>query len=221
MLWIEQLRLAPLGEASGIALGAYVLGCCTTGYYLVRRRLGEDIRAHGSGSVGARNVGRLLGWSGFALTVLGDSGKGAFAVWTAQRLAQPSSLAALALLAVVAGHIWPVQLRFHGGKGVATSLGALAIYDFHLALAFAALFVFTSLMARKTVLPGLFAFACLPWVSAYLGQDAASVAQDYGKVLTTTFLAGLIGIAHRRNLIAELSNFAQRHLHPKEHISEP
>ncbi len=220
MQWIEQLQSAPLGEASAVALGAYALGCCTTGYYLVRWRLGEDIRALGSGSVGARNVGRALGWGGFALTVLGDFGKGALAVWAAHRFTESASLAALAMLAVVAGHIWPVQLRFRGGKGVATSLGALAVYDLQLALAFAALFICTSLLARRTVLPGLFAFACLPWVSAYLGQDAASIAQDYGKVLSTTILAGFIGIAHRRNLIDELSAFAQRRFHPEEHSSK-
>jgi acyl phosphate:glycerol-3-phosphate acyltransferase len=220
MQWIEQLESAPLGQAGAIALGAYALGCCTTGYYLVRWRLGEDIRSLGSGSVGARNVGRVLGWAGFTLTVLGDFGKGALAVWATQRFAGSLALDAVALLAVVAGHIWPVQLWFRGGKGVATSLGALAAYDLHLALAFAALFVCTSAIARKTVLPGLFAFACLPWVSAYLGQDAASIAQDYGKVLSTTILAGFVWIAHRRNLIDELSALAQRRFHPEEHSSK-
>ena len=74
---MEQLRSANWSQASCIALAAYLLGCFTPGYYLVRLRLGQDLRDLGSGSVGARNVGRLLGWRGFLLTVLGDFGKGA------------------------------------------------------------------------------------------------------------------------------------------------
>src|SRR5881296_2981108 len=168
MPWIDQLRSANWSEASWIALGAYLLGCFTTGYYLVRLRTGQDIRELGSGSVGAKNVGRLLGWTGFGVVVLGDSAKGAFAVWAAQHLTKEDWLVQLSLLAVVAGHAWPVQLRFRGGKGIATSLGGLLIYDYHLAVAYALLFGSAWAVLRKTVLPGLFAFACLPLVSLYL-----------------------------------------------------
>src|SRR2546428_443464 len=99
MLWIEQIQSANWNQASWIALGAYVLGCFTTGYYLVRLRTGQDIREQGSGSVGAKNVGRLLGWTGFALTLLGDFGKGAFAVWAASHWTKDPRYLALALLA--------------------------------------------------------------------------------------------------------------------------
>ena len=71
MPWIEQLQSANWSQASYIALSAYLLGCFTTGYYLVRMRTGQDIRELGSGSVGAKNVGRILGWRGFLTTVLG------------------------------------------------------------------------------------------------------------------------------------------------------
>ena len=121
MAWIEQLQSANWFQATGCALGAYLLGCLATGYYLVRARTGRDIREIDSGSTGARNVGRVLGKTGFGLTVLGDFGKGALAVWGARHWTHDHQLAALAMLAVVAGHIWPAQLRFRGGKGVATS----------------------------------------------------------------------------------------------------
>src|SRR5205823_2574598 len=137
MPWIEQLQSANWSQASFIALGAYILGCFTTGYYLVRLCRGADIRELGSGNVGAKNVGRTLGWIGFAMTLLGDLAKGAFVVWAARYLAKDDRLVLLAMLAVVAGHVWPVQLRFRGGKGMATTLGALLIYDHHLAIAFA------------------------------------------------------------------------------------
>ncbi len=69
-----------------IVLGSYLLGCFTTGYYLVRLLSGQDIRAVSSGNVGSRNVGRLLGPKGFILTFIGDAGKVMLAVWLAHRL---------------------------------------------------------------------------------------------------------------------------------------
>ena len=83
MAWVEQLQSANWFQATGCALGAYLLGCLATGYYLVRARTGRDIREFDSGSTGARNVGRMLGKTGFGLTVLGDFGKGMLAVWSA------------------------------------------------------------------------------------------------------------------------------------------
>lgn len=199
MPWIDQLRSANWIEASCVLLAAYILGCFTTGYYLVRARMGEDPRELGSGSVGARNVGRLLGWRGFLLTVFGDFGKGALAVWAAGHFATDDWLVALALLAVVTGHVWPAQLCFRGGKGMATSLGALLVYDWQLAVAFALLFAGGFAVLRKTVIPGLFALACLPLISAYLARGAA-------EVVGISALAGLVLIAHRKNLKTEFSN---------------
>src|SRR5215470_11509073 len=105
MLWIQQLRSANWTLAGWISLFSYLLGCFTTGYYLVRARLGQDIRELGSRSVGAKNVGRVLGWTGFSVTLLGDFGKGAFAVWAASHWTKDPRYLALAMLAVVTGHI--------------------------------------------------------------------------------------------------------------------
>jgi acyl phosphate:glycerol-3-phosphate acyltransferase len=214
MSWIEQLRSADWSEASCVSLAAYILGCFTTGYYLVRGRTGQDLRELGSGSVGARNVGRLLGWQGFLLTVLGDFGKGALAVWAARHFTTDDRLVVLALMAVVAGHVWPAQLHFRGGKGMATSVGALLVYDWQLALAFVFLFGTMFAALRKTVLPGLFALACLPLASAYLARGEA-------EVVGMTVLAGMVLIAHRRNLMTEFSNFLdRRNVHPKHESPE-
>src|SRR5205823_4683693 len=168
MPWIDQLQPANWNQASGIALGAYALGCFTTGYYYVRLRTDQDIRDLGSGSVGARNVGRVLGWPAFCVTLAGDFVKGACAVWAAQHFTTDPRLVGLALLAVVAGHLWPAQLRFHGGKGIATSLGGLLVYDYRLAIGCAALFRGAGATLRTTVLPGLIAVACLPRASIYM-----------------------------------------------------
>jgi len=205
MAWIDQLQPANWNRASGIALGAYILGCFTTGYYYVRLRTEQDIRELGSGSVGAKNVGRVLGWRGFFLTLMGDFAKGAFAVWAAQHFTPDNRLIEVALLAVVAGHVWPAQLRFHGGKGIATSLGGLLVYDYRLALVFAVLFCCAYATFRKTVLPGLFAFACLPLASMYMywGPDPA-------RIVSISLLAALILLTHRKNLSEEFFHFVER-----------
>lgn len=203
MPWIEQLRQADWSRAGCIGFAAYALGCFTAGYYLVRWRTGQDIREVGSGSVGARNVWRLLGRQGFLATVLCDFGKGALAVWGARHFATDGRLVTLAMLGVVAGHLWPVQLRFRGGKGMATSLGALLIYDWQLAVAFLLFFGGALAVLRKTVLPGLIALACLPFTSLWLGRGAA-------EVIGCSILAGLVLLAHRRNLASEISLLLER-----------
>jgi glycerol-3-phosphate acyltransferase PlsY len=203
MPWIEQFRSADWTRAGCICLAAYALGCFTAGYYLVRWRTGQDIREVGSGSVGARNVGRLLGWRGFLATVLGDFGKGALAVCAARQFTTDDRLVALAMPGVVAGHLWPVQLRFRGGKGMAAALGALLIFDYRLAAPFALLFAGAFAAMRKTVVPGLFALACLPLASWWLGHGAAEVAG-------CLMLAALVLFAHRKNLAAEISQCLER-----------
>ena len=199
------MQPANWNRASGIALGAYIIGCFTTGYYYVRLRTEQDIRDLGSGSVGAKNVGRVLGWRGFFVTLLGDFAKGAFAVLAARNLTSDYRLVALALLAVVVGHVWPLQLRFHGGKGIATSLGGLLVYDYRLALIFAVIFVGAFATLRKTVLPGLFAFACLPFATMYMYWEP-----DPARVIAILVLAALILLTHRKNLSDEFFHFLER-----------
>jgi glycerol-3-phosphate acyltransferase PlsY len=203
MSWLEQFRATNWGEASLSAIGAYMLGCFATGYYLVRAVRGTDIRTVASGSVGARNVSRVLGRTGFFLTTLGDALKGSLAVWAARHFFPDDRLAIAALLAVVAGHIWPVQLRFRGGKGVATSIGALLVYDWRLIVVYVAVFACGLLIARKTVLPGLFAFVCLPAAAFWLHRDGFELA-------TLTCLAGMIVFAHRTNLADEIPALVAR-----------
>ena len=136
MSFIQQIfgPSVPPAQISAALSAGYLLGCLTLGYYLVRWQTGQDIRQTGSGSVGAKNVGRVLGVGGFMLTVLADLAKGALAVWLVSHYLADERLAALAMLAVVMGHIWPAQLGFHGGKGVATAFGAMLVYDPRMAL---------------------------------------------------------------------------------------
>jgi len=200
---MEQFQSANWSQASWIALGAYALGCFATGYYLVKLRTGQDIRELGSGTVGAKNVGRVLGWPGFALTVLGDFAKGAFAVWAVKYFTTDDHLLLLAILAVVAGHVWPVQLFFRGGKGFATSMGGLLLYDYHLVVALTVIFMIALAVFRRTVLPGLFAFSCLPLVCMWEQHNAP-------RAVGISMLAALVLLAHRRNLVEEFSLLVER-----------
>lgn len=203
MNWVEQLQSANWVQMAVYALGAYVLGCFATGYYLVRALKGTDIRNVDSGSVGARNVSQVLGRSGFVLTTLGDVAKGVLAVWTTQHLTGDNQLAALALLAVTVGHIWPAQLHFRGGKGVATSLGALLIYDWRLGVGYGVIFLGGFALTGKTILPGLFGYLCLPVAAYWLNRDGL-------QTTVMAILAAMVLFAHRRNIVEEFPALAAR-----------
>jgi len=144
---------------------AYSLGCVQTGYYLVRAVTGQDLRSIGSGVTGARNVGRVLGRRGFVLTLLVDGGKGALAVAVAGWLGASPLAEAAALLAVAVGHVWPVQLRFSGGRGVAVGLGALAVFDIRLLGVLAAVTLLVCAVSRRFQVGGLVGFAAIPFAA--------------------------------------------------------
>jgi len=204
MMWIEQLQSAHWLRATGCALGAYALGCFATGYYLVRARTGQDIREIESGSIGARNVGRVLGKPGYLLTTLGDMAKGALAVWFMAEFTGYNRMAmALGTLAVVVGHVWPMQLSFRGGKGVATSFGALLVFDYRVALTILALFLGGLVVTRKSLFPAMFVYAGLPLVDWGFIHDGLTAT-------LMTVLAAIILFAHRRNLAEEMTALLTR-----------
>jgi len=214
MAWAEQMQAVGVLETLGCVLGAYALGCFSTGYYLVRARTGRDIREFESGNIGARNVSRLLGRTGFVITFAGDFTKGVLAVWAARYFSGSDLVAAMAMSCVVAGHIWPATLHFHGGKGVATSLGALLAYDPQLAVAFVLCCLPGVLLLRRIILPGMLAYACLPVAGWWLHRNPV-------EATLLGVLAGLVILAHRRNLAQEIPGFTNRRdLSAKPHSPE-
>jgi glycerol-3-phosphate acyltransferase PlsY len=187
----------PYGKETLVMLAGYALGCFTSGYYLVRWRTGEDIRSLGSGSVGATNVSRVLGLPGFCLTVSCDFGKGMLAMWLAEYFRINPTATMLTMLAVTTGHVWPAQLWFRGGKGVATSLGALLMFGYFIALTFTGLFLALYGVVRNFVLAGLLAFAITPLALFLLDFSLTSV---FG----LSALALVILVAHRKNIPDEI-----------------
>lgn len=106
-------------------VAAYLIGGIPFGYLLVRWRKGVDVRTQGSGNIGATNVLRTTGKGLGIVTLLLDIGKGALAVWLMDLATGGEALwMSLAALAVIAGHAFPVFLKFQGGKAVASFVGA-------------------------------------------------------------------------------------------------
>src|SRR5947207_1159289 len=191
------MHYLPYAKETLVILAGYSLGCFTSGYYLVRWRTGEDLRLLGSGSVGATNVGRVLGKSGFLLMVFIEFCQGLVAVWLAEYYGLNPAGTVLTMVAVAIGHIWPIQLWLHGGKGVATSLGAVLMFDYSIAAIFAVMFLVLFGALRSVVLAGLLAFAVTPLALLMLDFPLNSV---FG----LSALALLILIAHRKNIPEEI-----------------
>jgi len=172
---------------------AYLLGGICTGYYLVRFKANLDIREHGSGGVGARNVGRILGRSGLFITMFGDALKGLVAVVLAREFEVADPAVSLVLVAVIAGHIWPLPLQFRGGRGIATATGAYLAYDPFLVLLLMGITIVLTVFRRGVTISGLAAFLLLPLVAYALGRPVHAVAALAGS-------AAIILFAHRERI---------------------
>jgi acyl phosphate:glycerol-3-phosphate acyltransferase len=142
---------------------AYLLGAIPFGYLLVKWKTGADVRATGSGNIGATNVLRTTGRGAGIATLLLDIAKGYLAVWLAGRLTADNVWwTSAAVLAVMAGHAFPVFLNFKGGKAVASFIGAfLRLTPIPLA-AVLAVFVIVVAVTRHISLGSIVAAATFP-----------------------------------------------------------
>ena len=186
------------GVVAGLAVtaAAYLLGCLTAGWYIVRWRTGGDLRTMGSGSLGGRNTARAVGlrWAAVASGV--DLAKGALAV--ALGLAVAPGWVGAAMVAVVLGHVRPIQLGGRGGRGLAPGFGALAVAAPPVAIATAALFAVLAVLFRSTLVPVLVAAVVAPVGAAWLGLPAGVVAGTAGA-------AAVVLLAHAAPLRALLA----------------
>lgn len=204
MAWPAQFQPDDVVPALGCAIGAYAIGCFATGYYLVKARTGRDIREIESGNIGAKNVGRVLGRTGFWLTVFGDFIKGSLAVFAAQYFTNNDQrMAAIAVLFVVIGHIWPAPLHWRGGKGVVTSGGAMLVYDYRLVLIYGAVVALGFAFTRRMTMPGLAAYLLIPFAGYWLNHNNF----EFAMLITLT---ALILFAHRQNIFEAFPALAGR-----------
>jgi len=163
--------------ASGAVVGAYLLGSVSFAVVVSRLFGLADPRSYGSGNPGATNVLRSGNKAAAILTLLGDGAKGWLAVFLAARYELPSSVVALVALAVFFGHLFPLFLRFKGGKGVATAAGVLLALDWRLGLSVLAIWLLTAFASRYSSLGALLAAAATPLLAGMLwGMTGATLA---------------------------------------------
>lgn len=192
-----------------IGLAAYLIGSIPFGFLLVWMFLKEDIRAKGSGNIGATNVVRSGAKKLGALTFLLDACKGAAAVLLVSRIALVPGLAsvplqnatAVAALCVILGHIYTVWLRFKGGKGVATALGVFLAIAPLAALLGLGVFVLVFSLSKYVSLASILSAIVFPPAALLLPHAA------YGTWLTgVIFIVPVIVIAKHHQNIARLLN---------------
>ncbi len=183
-----------------IAAVGYLLGSIPFGYLLVRIFRGEDVRQSGSGNIGATNVSRKSPALGIC-TLLLDAFKGSAAVALAYFLAtrradgmMPYTAMSLAALCAVVGHIFPVWLKFRGGKGVATGLGSFIMITPKAVLLAVAVFIAVVAVFRYVSLASMVAVASLPLLTYEMNS--------WGKapLALLAFACLLIIVRHHENI---------------------
>ena len=180
-------------NALAIIVLAYLLGSLPFAV-IVSRAFGlSDPRSYGSGNPGATNVLRSGNKLAALLTLAGDAAKGWLAVWLAQRLGGEDFTVALAGLAAFLGHVFPLFLKFRGGKGVATALGVLAGLSGQFALAAAATWLLVAWLTRYSSLAAIAAALATPLAGWLLLGDIPMVT-------CVTALAAILIWRHKENI---------------------
>ena len=152
-----------------IPLPAYILGSIPFGLILAKLFGGTDVRKGGSGNIGATNVARVIGPVAGILTLILDVAKGSAAVLLAARLSQNSATwMMIAALAALAGHCFPIWLKFKGGKGVATAAGMFLVLCPLAFLGSVILFVLVVTFWRYVSLGSISAAAAMPLLMYFL-----------------------------------------------------
>ncbi|WP_339928876.1 glycerol-3-phosphate 1-O-acyltransferase PlsY [uncultured Brevundimonas sp.] len=182
-----------------VAVAGYLLGSIPFGVIITRAVTGEDVRAIGSGNIGATNVLRT-GRKDLALaTLLLDAGKGAVALLIARWLFDSEVAGAIAGGAAFIGHLFPVWLGFKGGKGVATFFGLLLAAWWPLGLMAGATWLIVAFGLRYSSLAALVAAAVAPML-ATLTVPALHLPAPAPILLLSAFTAVLIWVRHHQNI---------------------
>lgn len=184
-----------------IIVMAYCLGSVPFALLLAR---GDDVRRIGSGNVGAANVLRASGVRAGVLVAMLDIAKGAASVVLAMRLSSDGSVPAAAGFAAILGHIYPVWLRFRGGKGVATACGVFTVLTPLAALPAFAVFIATAWATRYVSLGSVLATIVLPPLAYATGYSAAT--------LTAACAASVLILFRHRGNLARLRAGTERRL---------
>jgi len=174
-------------------LASYLLGALPSGYIVYSLSEGKDIRHFGSGATGTTNIFRLKGWKHAVPVLILDLFKGFLPPFLALQLFGDERLALVSAFFSVLGHCYPVYIKFKGGKGVATTIGAFAALAFLPLLIGLAVFLLTLALSRHVSMGSLFAaFSLMP--AAYF----LSANREIVFLATALFL--LITLRHKENI---------------------
>lgn len=195
-----------------IILVSYFIGSISTSYIIAKRMMGVDIRTQGSGNAGSTNVLRTLGKKAGILTFVGDLLKGVVAVLIAKVIAtiahtDVTTASYIAVVFVVIGHNWPIYLGFRGGKGVATSLGAMIAVNPVIALSCFAFFILIVYVTKYVSLGSVLSICTSPIIMFFIG--------NYKGLAVTLFLSASVIFKHREN-IKRLLNGTERKIGEKK-----
>ncbi|MEO0343856.1 MAG: glycerol-3-phosphate 1-O-acyltransferase PlsY [Pseudomonadota bacterium] len=179
-----------LVQALCVALGGYLLGSVPFGILIARLFGLGDLRSVGSGNIGATNVLRTGSKLGALFTLLLDAGKGVVALLIARSLFGEDA-AQLAGLSAFIGHLYPIWLRFQGGKGVATFLGLLLALSFALGLYACAAWLVAAVLSRRSSLGAL---------SASLVSPGLAWLIDPSSVMLCAMLTFFVWLRHKANI---------------------
>ena len=176
-----------------LIIGSYIIGSISSAV-LVSRSMGlADPRTVGSGNPGATNVLRSGNKKAAALTLIGDLAKGLLPLLLARQLQVGTELLCAMALAAIIGHMYPLFLRFQGGKGVATTLGALLGLNPILALVWILLWLAVAKITTYSSLAALIATFSIPWIAGFALQDPSIT-------LVSSLIALLVCWRHRGNI---------------------
>lgn len=207
----------PIMYNVGLIVLAYLIGSIPFAVVVSRLMGMQDPRTYGSGNPGATNVLRSGNKTAAALTLLGDAAKGWFAVWLVQQIGSPVGVTwnviALSALAVFLGHLYPIFLKFRGGKGVATALGVLFAISPWLALATLATWVIIAVFFRYSSLAAVVAAIFAPLYYLF-GARLAWYAEP--PVLTAIVIISILLILRHRANIGRLFNGTESRIGQKK-----
>jgi len=203
---VLQVNMEDFVVPSGLILGAYLCGAIPTGVLLSKIVAGVDIRNYGSHNIGATNVYRTLGRRLGVLTLLGDVLKGFLPVYLIYRITGAETWTAAAALATFTGHLYPVYLRFSGGKGVATALGVFLVLSPGILIFLLLIFVVIVFVFRYVSVGSIIAASAAPIIMYLVPYSYPTV-----YIVTATVMALMIVCRHKENIKGIIKKTESKH----------
>lgn len=176
-----------------LVISSYLLGSIPFGLIIAKFAGFGDIRNFGSGNIGATNVVRKAGKFWGFLTLIGDGGKGALAIYLAKNICADYTVEIYTGLAVILGHVFPIWLKFRGGKAVATSFAAFLMLNFMFGFIICTSWIITFLITRISSLAAIITFTIAPIMASFLDLDSRLV-------IATSLISMLVIFRHKDNI---------------------